>query len=342
MTVPAAAAVAPAGSASMLSPLISPPIAAAHAAVPRTMLDAVHRLQPPVRDLALLHLGWSDAAPGTDLRLPGKGLRSLFSVLAGDMTGGDPAAAVVAGACVELVHESSLAYDDFMDGDRLRRGRPAIWSEHGVPAAILVGTSLFTLAQQVLADGGAEFAAPATARWSRAMQDLVLGQAQDVALERCAPSELRTAEWELMAERKTGSLVGAAMALGALSGGADPEVADTFDRIGRALGVAYQIADDVLAVWGDTELTGKPVALVPSAKLYSLVAVADSLDPAQPLDGSVGVRELLEGTPAREHSIEAVRRLSNRSLELLADCPDVSGTGEALRAIISELVERSW
>lgn len=341
MTVPAVAGTA-AGSASMLEPLISPPIAAAHAAVPRVMLDALGRLESPVRDLALQHLDWQDLAPGADVRLPGKGLRSLFSVLAGDMAGGDPDAAVLAGACVELVHESSLAYDDFMDDDRLRRGRPAIWSVHGVPAAILVGTSLFTLAQQVLADGPADFRGPATERWARAMQDMVLGQAQDVALEQRAPAELRTAEWELMAERKTGSLVGAAMALGALAGGADTEVADAFDRIGRALGVAYQIADDVLAVWGDTELTGKPAVLVPSAKLYSLVAVADRLDPAHPLDGSVGVRELLAGTSAQERSIEAVRRLSRRSLDLLADCPDRSGTGEALRAIIAKLVERSW
>lgn len=331
---------APTAAAALYGPLAEDRrVAIAHTTVVPTMHAAVLGLQPAMRELALEHLGW-DSAPGAEARLPGKGLRSLFALVAADMTGGSPAAGVRAGACVELVHESGLVHDDFMDGDRIRRGRPAIWATHGIPAAMLLGTALSTLGLQVIGAEPAELRGRVAALWASAMQDLVVGQARDVQLAGRSPTELDPGDWELMAERKTGSLFGAAMAMGAVTGHADEATVLAFDQIGRLLGVAYQIADDILAIWGDPAVTGKPAVLMPSAQLYPVVTVCDQLGGGVLADAGITCRDLLEGTPARERSVEAVRRLTTRALELLAASPDRSGTGAALRVMVSSLVDR--
>lgn len=327
-------------SAALLGPLAEDRrVGAAHVAVAPLMHDAVLGLRPAMRELALEHLGW-DSTPGARVRLLGKGLRSLFALVAADMTGGTPDAGLRAAACVELVHESGLAHDDFMDGDRVRRGRPAIWATHGIPAAMLLGTALSTLGLQVLREQPPELRDRMAALWAGAMQDLVVGQARDVELADCSSVELDPAEWEEMAERKTGSLFGAAMAMGAVAGRSDEATVLAFDQIGRLLGVAYQVADDILAVWGDPAVTGKPAVLVPSARLYPVVAVADQLGAGVLAAAPMTCRALLEGTPARERSVDAVRRLTGRALALLVASPDRSGSGVGLRAMVSSLVDR--
>jgi len=314
-------------------------IGAAHHAVAPLMHAAVLGLRPTIRDLALEHLGW-DHRPGAPVRLLGKGLRSLFAVVAADMTGGSPDAGLRAAACVELVHESGLVHDDFMDGDRVRRGQPAIWATHGVPAAMLLGTALSTLGLQVLQEEPLELRHRMAVLWAGAMQDLVVGQARDVQLEHSSAPELDPAGWKQMAERKTGSLFGAAMAMGAVAGRADEPTALALDQIGRLLGVAYQIADDILAIWGDPAVTGKPAVQVPTARLYPVVAVSDQLGTGVLAEARTSCRALLDGTPARERSVEAIRGLTGRALALLAASPDRSGTGAGLRAMVSSLVDR--
>jgi geranylgeranyl diphosphate synthase, type I len=327
-------------SAALLGPLAEDRrIMAVHEAVAPLMHQAVLGLRPAIRDLALEHLGW-DGTPGARVWLLGKGLRSLFALVAADMTGGSPGAGLHAAACVELVHESGLAHDDFMDGDRIRRGRPAIWATHGVPAAMLLGTALSTLGLQLLEEEPPTRRHRMAALWAAAMQDLVAGQARDLELATSPAAELDPADWERMAERKTGALFGAAMAMGAVAGGADEPTVLALDHVGRLLGVAYQIADDILAVWGDPAVTGKPAVALPSGRLYPVVAVADRLGGGVPAETRIPCRTLLDGTPARERSVAAIRRLTGRALALLAASPDRSGSGAGLRAMVSALVDR--
>ena len=325
---------------SVLGPLAGDPrIVAANAAVAPLMHDAVLGLRPSMRDLALEHLGWPPE-PGRPVALLGKGVRSLLALVAADMIAGTPDAGVRAAACVELVHESGLVHDDPMDRDVVRRGRPAVWAAHGVPAAILLGTALSTLALQVLQDQPPEQRDRMTALWAATMQDMVVGQARDVELAEAATDAVDPTGWEDMAERKTGALFGAAMAMGAVTGGADAPTVTAFDRIGRLLGVAYQIEDDILAIWGDPAVTGKPAVREPSARLYPVVVMADQLDPVTPGGGRTTCQQLLAGTPAQERCVAAVRRLTAEALALLTASPDRSGSSVALRALVASLVDR--
>ncbi len=326
---------------SLLGPLAHDPrIVAANAAVAPLMHAAVLGLRPSMRDLALEHLGW-DSAPGSPVALLGKGVRSLLALVAADMTAGAPDAGVRAAACVELVHESGLVHDDPMDRDVVRRGRPAVWAAHGVPAAILLGTTLSTLALQILQEQPPEQRDRMTALWAATMQDMVVGQARDVQLAECGTDAVDPAGWEDMAEGKTGALFGAAMAMGAVAGGADADAVATFDRIGRLLGVAYQIEDDILAIWGDPALTGKPTVREPSARLYPVVVMGGELGPAAPAGAKAATcQQLLAGTPAQERSVAAVRRLTGEALALLTASPDRSGSSVALRGLVASLVDR--
>ncbi|MGA5278658.1 polyprenyl synthetase family protein [Streptomyces cellulosae] len=159
-----------------------------------------------------------------------------------------------AAIAVESVHNFSLVHDDVIDRDVTRRGRPTVWAAYGEPAAGLTGDALMALAFHVLGRGQHARLVP---RLCRAVQDLVEGEALDVAYETC--EDVSVADNVQMAQMKTGALFGAACELGAAASGADPVVADHLDRYGQALGLAFQISDDLLGLFGDPRRASKPV-----------------------------------------------------------------------------------
>ncbi|MFE7268998.1 polyprenyl synthetase family protein [Streptomyces sp. NPDC057623] len=163
-----------------------------------------------------------------------------------------------AAAAVELVHNFSLVHDDVIDRDELRRHRPTVWAVFGVPAALLCGDALLALALQAVAEARrAEVAARSVGLLCAAVVELVEGEALDTAFEQ--RDDVSADEYTAMAVGKTGALMGAACALGALAGGAEEERAQRFQRFGRHVGLAFQITDDLLGLYGDRAATGKPV-----------------------------------------------------------------------------------
>ena len=172
-------------------------------------------------------------------------------------SGGEAEAAVPGAVALELVHNFSLIHDDIMDGDRSRRHRRTVWDVYGVGDAIIVGDALHTLAFRVLLDEGTPAAAAAMPKLTEATAAMIAGQAQDLALER--RSDGTVAECVLMEHDKTAALLGGSVAVGALLAGAPPGTAATLERFGVELGLAFQAIDDVLGIWGDPQVTGKPV-----------------------------------------------------------------------------------
>ncbi len=170
---------------------------------------------------------------------------------------GVASAAVPAAVAIELVHNFSLLHDDVIDGDVTRRHRPTAWSVFGRSAAILAGDSLLTLAFDVLAASGHPDSREGMRILSAAVQSLVEGQSLDVAFEDRQDIEL--AECEVMARGKTGALISAACAIGALFGGARSGQVEHMRAFGAELGLAFQLVDDLLGIWGDPAVTGKPV-----------------------------------------------------------------------------------
>lgn len=309
----------------------------------------VDRLPLQQRHWVAFHFGWSDAAgkPVTGARA-GKGLRPALVYAAAEAAGGTHDRLDEVAAAVELVHNFCILHDDVIDQDRERRGRPTVWAEFGTTAGVLSGDAVLALALGCLDEVNL------ARRLCQAVQDLVRGEALDVEYE--SRPDLTTEDYVLMARLKTGSLMGAACALGAAAAGAGPEVITRMDRFGRSLGLAFQVADDLLGLFGDPVITGKPVGADLRRRKWThpvLVALS-SQDPAarplktlyrsttQPNDEQVAecVRAM-EQTGARNVSREA-------ALAALADAEGhLDGAGldplrtAPLRTIAATVVDRS-
>lgn len=196
----------------------------------------------------------------------GKRLRPMLVLLAAEACGGTESAAMPAACAVELVHCYSLVHDDLpaMDDDDLRRGRPTCHKTFGEAMAILTGDSLLTRAFEILAQycPTPELAAKSCLELAVAAGacGMVGGQAGDIAVSETAGGFRASVDaLKSIHSRKTGALFRASLRLGGLAAGARPEAIHALDGYGRAIGLAFQIADDLLDVCGKESDTGKRV-----------------------------------------------------------------------------------
>ena len=222
------------------------------------MRAAVDRLSPPIRDIVAYHLGWLDEGGRAVEAAGGKALRPALALLSSEAVGAPAEAALAGAVALELVHNYSLIHDDVMDGDIERRHRPTVWASFGVGRAIVAGDALATLAQQLLLEDRRPEARTAATELAAATAEMIEGQEEDLAFE----SRLDVSEDEClsMSGHKTGALLGAAGALGAILGGGEPAQVGALRSFGRSVGLAFQAVDDVLGIWGEPSITGKPAA----------------------------------------------------------------------------------
>jgi farnesyl diphosphate synthase len=192
----------------------------------------------------------------------GKRLRGFLVLEGARMLGVAEAQAVSAAAAIEALHAYSLVHDDLpcMDDDDLRRGHPTVHRKWDEATAVLAGDALQTLAFELLGDpalGSAEVRLALVTGLARAsgIDGMVLGQALDIAAE-TAGRALTLEEITALQAGKTGALIGFAAEAGAVIAGADRAPLRAY---ARALGLAFQIADDILDVTGDAAKTGKAV-----------------------------------------------------------------------------------
>ncbi|MFI6851695.1 family 2 encapsulin nanocompartment cargo protein polyprenyl transferase [Streptomyces sp. NPDC050416] len=248
----------------------------ARAEVDPVLRDALGSLPGPMRRIALYHFGWEQADGSPAVGGSGKAIRPALVLAAAAALGGPEAraAAVRAAAAVELVHNFTLLHDDVMDRDTTRRHRPTAWTVFGDADAILAGDALQALAMRLLAEDPHPAAPAATARLAHCVIELCAGQHADTAMEHRAPAEVTLDEVLAMAEAKTGALLGSACALGALYAGAGDADVAALDAFGREAGLAFQLIDDVIGIWGDPRRTGKPVGADLAARKKSLPVVA--------------------------------------------------------------------
>jgi len=245
----------------------------------RTSVDpelrrAVGSLPTSIRRIARHHFGWEHGDGTPAAGNTGKAIRPALVLAAAAALGGHRTTAVRAAAAVELVHNFTLLHDDVMDRDTTRRHRPTAWAVFGDAAAVLVGDSLQALAHRLLADDPHPASSSAAARLADCVVELCEGQHADTAMERRSPDGITLDEVLLMAEAKTGALLGCACALGALYAGADDADVEALDAFGREAGLAFQFIDDVIGIWGDPGRTGKPAGADLMARKKSLPVVA--------------------------------------------------------------------
>lgn len=217
------------------------------------------------------HLGFTDAdgrpsdAPG------GKMVRATLALLSAAAAGADNAVGLPGAVAVELVHNSSLLHDDIIDNDEVRRHRPSAWRVFGVAEAILAGDAALTLATAVL--GEAQISQPvarlaALQALSQATTAMLAGQADDIAFE--TASDVSLSQVQHMVTGKTGALLAASCSIGALLAEAPAQLTDQLATLGHHIGMAFQLVDDILGIWGSPERTGKSAASDLSARKRSL------------------------------------------------------------------------
>ncbi|OLZ74096.1 polyprenyl synthetase [Streptomyces amritsarensis] len=236
----------------------------------------VEGLPGGMRRVAMYHFGWEHADGTPAEGSPGKAIRPALVLAAAQALqgpGGGPVDhAVPAAVAVELAHNFTLLHDDVIDKDVRRRGRATAWTVFGTPDAIITGDAMMALAQRLLADDPHPAAAAASSRLSACIIELCAGQQADCAFERRPDVSLD--ECLTMATAKTGALLGCACALGALYAGAGPDEVGAMDAFGREAGLAFQLIDDLIGIWGDPGHTGKPAGADLIARKKSLPVVA--------------------------------------------------------------------
>ncbi|GIV10752.1 MAG: farnesyl-diphosphate synthase [Fimbriimonadales bacterium] len=193
----------------------------------------------------------------------GKRLRPVLCIAAAEATG-ERAETVLPTACaLELIHAFSLVHDDLpaMDNDRLRRGQPTVWVRYGETMAILAGDALFAKAFELIGEQ-ANYSAPDRVvhalrliAAATGVQGMCGGQVEDVLCEGQAVSQ---AQLQFIHAHKTGALIRASVLAGAILSGADESALQPLDAYSRALGLAFQVTDDILDDTAPTEQIGKP------------------------------------------------------------------------------------
>ena len=242
--------------------------------------DRLHHVVPQDADgtypMLRYHLGWEEADGTPSSTSGGKALRPVLCLMACEMAGGDWHQALPAAAALELVHNFSLLHDDIQDRDITRRGRATAWTIWGIPQAVVAGNAMRVAADRSLtqlADSG--LSAPTTIAASRMLtqryMEMIEGQYLDMSFEESG--EVTTAQYLDMIGRKTGALIQSAMYMGALIATGDTRSAEAIGQCGRGLGLAFQVWDDYLGIWGDPAVFGKPVGSDIARKKKSLPVV---------------------------------------------------------------------
>lgn len=272
------------------------------------------------------HLGWRNRDLQTEYADPGKLLRPIMTLLAAQIVGGDIRHALPLAAGIQLLHDFSLIHDDIQDNSDLRRGRQTLWSIWGMAQGINAGDGMFVLAHmaiQRMYDNGvpAERVLDILRRFDRAILQICEGQHLDMKFEGdCLISQ---SAYIAMVTRKTAVLVSSCGELGALAGGGSDTDAQALAEFGLHLGIAFQMQDDILGIWGDPAVTGKPLAADLARRKLSLPVIH-----ALAHESEEGVLHQLYATPVGDD------RLIGVAIEAL----NQSGAEQA----VAELVERHY
>jgi len=281
-------------------------------------------------EMVRYHLGLDGAGSGS-----GKRMRPLLGLLAYASITGEFRPALPGAAAVELGHNFSLVHDDIEDSDRERRHRATLWVKHGIPQAINTGDALFSLSRIALhrlSDLG--FSDAKVLRLMRLYDETCLRLCEGQYIDIWTAEHDQTMSVELyfdMIGRKTAALISASVEAGALLATDDEQVIGRYRTFGWALGLAFQINDDLLGIWGEAQSTGKEPSDISRHK--KTLPVLYAFEQALPLDaerlhevyrldepGEADVTEaiaILERSGARDYSRERARHFRDLALSEL-------------------------
>jgi len=260
---------------------------------------------PALGNILRYHMGWQDEYGHRCGKESGKFIRSTLCLLSCQAVGGNTLQAIPAAAAIELIHNFSLIHDDIEDASYERRHRPTVWKLWGQSQAINAGDAMFTLAYLALVrlkEKGiaGEKIANCAEVLSRACLELCEGQYLDIEYENRL--DITVEDYLGMAAKKTAALFAVSTSLGAYLGDKDTELVDSFHLFGKELGIAYQIYDDVLGIWGAKESTGKSASDISQRKktLPVVHGLQNSEGAARKRLGKLYSKESIDGEDIKE------------------------------------------
>jgi geranylgeranyl diphosphate synthase type I len=261
--------------------------------------------------------------------------------------------ALPAAAAVELVHNFSLVHDDIQDNSDKRRGRPTTWVKWGMPMAINVGDALFVMSNQAIIDLKENYAPEIVVKAAEILHntclDLTRGQFLDMSYEE--RNDLTIEDYWPMISGKTAALLSACCHIGSLLGGVDDSKQDAYRSFGHYLGLAFQVQDDILGIWGDEAVTGKSAAndLIEGKKSLPVLAGLSTKGKfaARWRQGPIHSEEvselarLLVQEGGYETAANAAKQMMDLALTSLREADPQGEAGEALFELADKLLKRN-
>ncbi len=289
------------------------------------------------------------------MALGGKRLRPVLTLMACEAMGGEADAALNAAVGLELFHNFTLLHDDVMDKAAVRRGQPTVHRRWNENVAILSGDAMLTLATQYVARVDAAVLQPVLEVFNTTAMEIYEGQQWDMDYELRA--EVTEADYIEMIRLKTSVLLGCACKVGAIIAGADEANANALYEVGQNLGLAFQLQDDVLDVWGDEATFGKEIGgdIMNNKKTYLLInalnrAQGDDLgelrrwitdEYAMRQEKVPAVRAIYERLGLRQLAQEAIAAYTQKALDGLAQVDMDDDARKEFAEFINRLVNRS-
>jgi len=318
----------------------------------------ISRLDAPrtqhFHEMLTYHMGWTGEGAGPDAT--GKRIRPLLVLLTCLASSGAEGetwqSALPAAAAVELVHNFSLVHDDIQDNSPKRRGRDTTWVKWGAPMAINAGDALFVMSNQAIIDLKNNYPADVVVKAAEILHntclDLTRGQFLDMSYEE--RKDLGVEDYWPMISGKTSALLSACCHIGALLGGASDEQQEIYRSFGHYLGLAFQVQDDILGIWGDEKIIGKSVASDLVEGKNSLPVLAGlgkkgkfaerwSQGPIQPEEVEEFAR-VLASEGGYGFAKEAAIQMTDMAINSLREADPQGEAGEALFELTNKLLNR--
>jgi len=243
------------------------------------------------------------------MALGGKRVRPVLALMTCDALGGDVQDMIAPALGIELFHNFTLLHDDVMDNADVRRGKPTVHRRWNSNTAILSGDTMLTMATQHIAKAPARCMPAVMELFNQTAIDIYEGQQWDMDFEH--RSDVTVDDYIMMIRLKTSVLIGCASKMGALVAGADEADADALYEAGVNMGIAFQLRDDVLDVWGDPATFGKEIGgdIMNNKKTFLLV---NALLLAQDDDANELRRWLNDAYAMRDFKVPAVTAIYER------------------------------
>jgi geranylgeranyl diphosphate synthase type I len=297
----------------------------------------VGRASLPLYNMMRYHMGWIDESGRTLQRTAGKRLRPVLCLLACHSLGGHWRQALPVAAAVELVHNFSLIHDDIQDASTERRGRPTVWYIWGQPQAINVGDAMHALALSSLLrleDTGTSHSVMVRAAriLGEASLRLSEGQYRDLSYENSL--DVKVDDYMAMISGKTAALFGCSLEIGTIMAAQTDAAVAAMRSFGQALGLTFQVHDDVLSIWGDETATGKSSATDIRTKKKTLPVIY-ALEHARGTDAEL-LRHIYQKETLESDDVEEVMRVLDKlNAREYAQSTGRSHFDEALSALAS-------